>query len=112
LADRPTHAVAPFDRSQHFLGNHLRLGRRVGVVGDRCRRAAALRRIGLEPTLPLCRVGVEVGSGIGRLDQDHADAELANRDIAPDAILLIVEQRTGGKTFERIEDVVTGDELF
>jgi hypothetical protein len=37
---------------------------------------------------------------------------LANRDIAPDAILLIVEQRTGGKTFERIEDVVTGDELF
>jgi hypothetical protein len=36
---------------------------------------------------------------------------LANREIAPDAILRVVEERTGGKPFARIEDVISQDEL-
>lgn len=40
-----------------------------------------------------------------------SDVVLANRDIAPDAILRVVEERTGGKPFERIEDVISPQEL-
>ena len=76
-ADRPSHAIGPFDRSQHFLGDDLRLGRRVGVVRDRRRRAAALACIGVDP-FRLRSARVEVGLGIGWLDQDHADAERAH----------------------------------
>jgi hypothetical protein len=36
---------------------------------------------------------------------------LANRGIAPDAIIRVVEERTGGKPFERIEDVISQHEL-
>lgn len=36
---------------------------------------------------------------------------LANREISPDAILRVVEDRTGGQRFERIEDVISKDEL-
>jgi 2-polyprenyl-6-methoxyphenol hydroxylase-like FAD-dependent oxidoreductase len=36
---------------------------------------------------------------------------LANREIAPDAILRVVEARTRGKPFARIEDVVSAEEL-
>jgi 2-polyprenyl-6-methoxyphenol hydroxylase-like FAD-dependent oxidoreductase len=36
---------------------------------------------------------------------------LANRGQAPDAILRVVEERTGGKPFERIEDVISQEEL-
>lgn len=36
---------------------------------------------------------------------------LANREIAPDAILRVVEDRTGGEPFERIEDVISQAEL-
>ena len=68
-ADRPSHAVGPFDRSQHFLGDDLRLGRRVGTKGDHCRSPVALRRIGVDPTLRLRSAPVEVGPGIVRLNQ-------------------------------------------
>jgi 2-polyprenyl-6-methoxyphenol hydroxylase-like FAD-dependent oxidoreductase len=40
-----------------------------------------------------------------------ADVVLANRGIAPDAIIRVVEERTGGKPFERIEDVISREEL-
>ncbi|AOZ08566.1 flavin-dependent oxidoreductase [Cupriavidus malaysiensis] len=40
------------------------------------------------------------------------DVVLANREIAPDAILLVVEERTGGKPFERLEDVISAQELL
>ncbi|CAO3358524.1 flavin-dependent oxidoreductase, partial [Azospirillum melinis] len=36
---------------------------------------------------------------------------LANREIAPDAILRVVDERTGGHPFTRIEDVISTDEL-
>jgi 2-polyprenyl-6-methoxyphenol hydroxylase-like FAD-dependent oxidoreductase len=36
---------------------------------------------------------------------------LANREISPDAILRVVEERTGGKPFEKIEDVLSKDEF-
>jgi 2-polyprenyl-6-methoxyphenol hydroxylase-like FAD-dependent oxidoreductase len=36
---------------------------------------------------------------------------IANRSIGPDAILRTVHERTGDKPFERIEEVVTEDEL-
>jgi hypothetical protein len=36
---------------------------------------------------------------------------LANGDIAPDAILRVVEERTRGKPFKRIDDVISRDEL-
>ncbi|MGO4407082.1 flavin-dependent oxidoreductase [Bosea sp. RAF48] len=36
---------------------------------------------------------------------------LANREVAPDAILRVIEERTGGKRFDRIEDVISHDEL-
>lgn len=36
---------------------------------------------------------------------------LANRTMAPDAIIQVVEDRTGGKPFERIEDVISPEEL-
>lgn len=36
---------------------------------------------------------------------------LANREIAPDAILRVVESRTGGKRFDNIEDFVSREEL-
>ncbi|MDR3384982.1 flavin-dependent oxidoreductase [Cupriavidus basilensis] len=39
------------------------------------------------------------------------DVVLANREIAPDAILLVVEERTGGQPFARIEDVISQEEL-
>lgn len=39
------------------------------------------------------------------------DVVLANREISPDAILRVVEQRTGGKPFDRIEDVISAQEL-
>lgn len=35
----------------------------------------------------------------------------ANRDVAPDAILRVIEQRTGGLPFGRIEDVISRAEL-
>lgn len=40
-----------------------------------------------------------------------AKVVLANRGIAPDAIIRVVEERTGGKRFERIEDVISHQEL-
>ena len=40
-----------------------------------------------------------------------AKVVLANREIAPDAILRVVEERTGGRPFARIEDVISQDEL-
>jgi 2-polyprenyl-6-methoxyphenol hydroxylase-like FAD-dependent oxidoreductase len=40
-----------------------------------------------------------------------ADVVLANRGIAPDAILRVVEERTGGKRFDKIEDVMSAEEL-
>ena len=48
-ADRPSHAVGPFDRSQHFLGDDLRLGRRLvlwvitAAVRWRCGAASGSR---------------------------------------------------------------------
>jgi len=36
---------------------------------------------------------------------------LANREIAPDAVLRVVEERTGGKPFDKIEDVISVTEL-
>jgi len=39
------------------------------------------------------------------------DVVLANREIAPDAILRVVEERTGGKPFEHIDDVISNEEL-
>lgn len=39
------------------------------------------------------------------------DVVLANRGIAPDAIIRVVEERTGGKPFANIEDVISHDEL-
>lgn len=36
---------------------------------------------------------------------------LANRDMAPDAIIRVVEERTGGQPFNNIEDVISPDEL-
>jgi 2-polyprenyl-6-methoxyphenol hydroxylase-like FAD-dependent oxidoreductase len=36
---------------------------------------------------------------------------MANRSISPDAILNVIEERTGGKPFERIEDVISTEEL-
>ncbi len=43
--------------------------------------------------------------------QATADVVLANRGIAPDAIIRVVEERTGGKPFEAIEDVISREEL-
>jgi 5-methylphenazine-1-carboxylate 1-monooxygenase len=43
--------------------------------------------------------------------QATANVVLANRGIAPDAIIRVVEERTGGKPFERIEDVISREEL-
>lgn len=40
-----------------------------------------------------------------------ANVVLANRGIAPDGIIQLVEERTGGKPFARIEDVVSPQEL-
>jgi 2-polyprenyl-6-methoxyphenol hydroxylase-like FAD-dependent oxidoreductase len=40
-----------------------------------------------------------------------SDVVLANRMIAPDAILRVVQQRTGGEPFDRIEDVITRQEF-
>jgi 5-methylphenazine-1-carboxylate 1-monooxygenase len=40
-----------------------------------------------------------------------AKVVLANRDIAPDAVLRVVEERTGGKPFARIDDVISPNEL-
>jgi 2-polyprenyl-6-methoxyphenol hydroxylase-like FAD-dependent oxidoreductase len=40
-----------------------------------------------------------------------ANVVLANREIAPDAILRVVEERTGGAPFARIEDVISQEEL-
>jgi 5-methylphenazine-1-carboxylate 1-monooxygenase len=39
------------------------------------------------------------------------DVVLANREIAPDAILRVVEERTGGQPFKDINDVISNDEL-
>src|SRR5262245_115267 len=78
LADWPSHAIRPFDRSQHFLGDEFRLWRRVGVMGDHFCRALALRRIGVDPTLRLCGARIEIGFSIVRLNQDHADAKRAH----------------------------------
>jgi 2-polyprenyl-6-methoxyphenol hydroxylase-like FAD-dependent oxidoreductase len=36
---------------------------------------------------------------------------LANRGIPPDAILRVIEERTGGKPFRHIDDVISQDEL-
>lgn len=36
---------------------------------------------------------------------------LKNRTAPPDSIIELVEQRTGGKRFDRIEDVITADEI-
>ncbi len=43
--------------------------------------------------------------------QATANVVLANRGIPPDAIIRVVEERTGGKPFARIEDVISRDEL-
>jgi len=60
LANSASHAIRPFDGAQDFLGDALWVGGRVGVSGDRCRRAAALRRIYVDPTLRLSRVRIPV----------------------------------------------------
>jgi 2-polyprenyl-6-methoxyphenol hydroxylase-like FAD-dependent oxidoreductase len=39
------------------------------------------------------------------------DVVLANRGMAPDGIISLVEQRTKGKRFEKIEDVISQEEL-
>lgn len=39
------------------------------------------------------------------------DVVLANREIPPDAVLRVVEERTGGRPFESIDDVMSRDEL-
>jgi 2-polyprenyl-6-methoxyphenol hydroxylase-like FAD-dependent oxidoreductase len=39
------------------------------------------------------------------------DVVLANRGIAPDAIIRVVEERAGGQRFNKIEDVISHDEL-
>lgn len=39
------------------------------------------------------------------------DVVLANREIAPDAVLRVVHERTGGQPFARIEDVISRGEL-
>ena len=36
---------------------------------------------------------------------------IANRGMSPDAILNVIEERTGGKPFENIEDVISREEL-
>jgi 2-polyprenyl-6-methoxyphenol hydroxylase-like FAD-dependent oxidoreductase len=36
---------------------------------------------------------------------------MANRGISPDAILNVIDERTGGKPFEKIEDVISHEEL-
>jgi 2-polyprenyl-6-methoxyphenol hydroxylase-like FAD-dependent oxidoreductase len=36
---------------------------------------------------------------------------MANRGMSPDAILNVIEERTGGKPFENIEDVISREEL-
>ena len=43
----------------------------------------------------------------GQAPQATGDVVLANRGIAPDAIIRVVEERTGGKPFDRIEDVIS-----
>ncbi|MBO9513148.1 MAG: flavin-dependent oxidoreductase [Variovorax sp.] len=40
------------------------------------------------------------------------DVVLANREIAPDAVLRVVHERSGGRPFEKIEDVISQDELI
>ncbi len=37
---------------------------------------------------------------------------MANRGMSPDAILNVIEERTGGKPFEKIEDVISREELI
>ena len=37
---------------------------------------------------------------------------IANRSISPDAILNVIEERTGGKAFDRIDDVISREELI
>ncbi|MFM0074434.1 flavin-dependent oxidoreductase [Paraburkholderia sediminicola] len=39
-----------------------------------------------------------------------SDVVLANREIAPDAILLVVDERTGGKPFNDIDEVISHEE--
>ncbi|MFM0339896.1 flavin-dependent oxidoreductase [Paraburkholderia fungorum] len=39
-----------------------------------------------------------------------SDVVLANREIAPDAILLVVDERTGGKPFDDIDEVISREE--
>ena len=36
---------------------------------------------------------------------------MANRGMSPDAILNVIEQRTGGAPFDKIEDVISREEL-
>jgi len=43
--------------------------------------------------------------------QATGDVVLANRAIAPDAVLRVVHERTGGKPFASIDDVISRDEL-
>jgi 5-methylphenazine-1-carboxylate 1-monooxygenase len=40
-----------------------------------------------------------------------ADVVLANRSMAPDGIISVVEQRTSGRPFQKIEDVISQDEI-
>ena len=40
-----------------------------------------------------------------------ASVVLANRDMAPDGIISVVEQRTKGERFEKIEDVISAEEM-
>jgi 2-polyprenyl-6-methoxyphenol hydroxylase-like FAD-dependent oxidoreductase len=40
-----------------------------------------------------------------------ANVVLANRGMAPDGIISIVEQRTKGERFERIEDIISAEEM-
>jgi len=41
-----------------------------------------------------------------------SDVVLANRKISPDGLLEVVNERTGGKPFERLEDVITEQEII
>ena len=60
-----------------------------------------------------CRVGVVMHECTERQGADAATAKvvLANRSQPPDAILRVVHERSGDKPFERIEDLVSRDEL-
>ena len=69
--------------------------------------AATLAGILARGTEPLAALKAYEGARL----QATASVVRANREIAPDAILRVIEQRTGGRPFGRIEDVISRAEL-